>query len=43
MNKTMVSLLGFGAGLAASALAGRSSMFNQRRMRRLIKQIRRMF
>ncbi|MBE3570438.1 MAG: YrzQ family protein [Bacillales bacterium] len=43
MNKTMVSLLGFGAGVAASAWAGRSSMLNQRQMRKLRKRVRKMF
>ncbi|AKP47915.1 MULTISPECIES: YrzQ family protein [Bacillus] len=43
MNKAMISLLGFGAGVAASAWAGRSSMLNQRQIRKLRKQVRKLF
>ncbi|WP_216663281.1 YrzQ family protein [Bacillus haikouensis] len=43
MNKTFASIVGFGAGIAASIYSQRSNMMNQKQMKRLRKQMKKMF
>ncbi|MGV3466436.1 MAG: YrzQ family protein [Heyndrickxia sp.] len=42
MNKTIVSLLGFGAGIAATAYSQRQG-FNGKQMRKMTKRLRKAF
>lgn len=43
MNKTMVSMLGFGAGIAATVASRRSNMMNGKSMKKMRKQMKKMF
>ncbi|MDQ0214615.1 hypothetical protein J2S13_001011 [Oikeobacillus pervagus] len=43
MNKTISSLIGIGAGIAAVTMMNRSNKINKRQMRRWTKQIQKMF
>ncbi|MCM3237102.1 YrzQ family protein [Heyndrickxia sp. FSL K6-6286] len=43
MNKTVVSLLGFGAGIAATAISQRQGYFDNKQMRKMTKRLRKAF
>ncbi|GIN87063.1 hypothetical protein J6TS2_34490 [Heyndrickxia sporothermodurans] len=43
MNRTVVSLLGFGAGIAATAISQRQGYFNNRQIKKMTKRLRRAF
>ncbi|MFD2681378.1 YrzQ family protein [Bacillus seohaeanensis] len=43
MNKTLLSVLGFGAGVAATMYSSKSDMLNKRQMKKLRRQVKRIF
>jgi hypothetical protein len=43
LNKTIVSLLGFGAGVAATAIFQKQGYFDARQMKRAAKRLRKTF
>ncbi|GIN38602.1 MULTISPECIES: YrzQ family protein [Heyndrickxia] len=43
MNKTVVSLLGFGAGIAATAISQRQGYFDNKQMKKMTKRLRKAF
>ncbi|WP_409251465.1 YrzQ family protein [Bacillus sp. SCS-153A] len=43
LNKTMASMIGLGVGIAATMASRRSNMMNGRNMKRMRKQIKKMF
>ncbi|MGR3765145.1 YrzQ family protein [Rossellomorea sp. NS-SX7] len=43
MNRTFASIVGFGAGIAASIYSQRSNMMNRKQMKRLRRQMKKMF
>ncbi|WP_421380057.1 YrzQ family protein [Bacillus salacetis] len=43
LNKTMASMIGFGAGIAATMYSRRSNMMSGRNMKKMRKQIKKMF
>jgi hypothetical protein len=43
LNKTIVSLLGFGAGVAATAFYQKQGYFNGRQMKKTAKRLRKTF
>ncbi|MGE6259506.1 YrzQ family protein [Heyndrickxia sporothermodurans] len=43
MNRTVVSLLGFGAGIAATAFSQRQGYFNNRQIKKMTKRLRKAF
>ncbi len=43
MNKTMASMIGFGAGIAATMFSRRSDMMNGKSMKKMRKQMKKMF
>ncbi|MEL3974431.1 YrzQ family protein [Rossellomorea oryzaecorticis] len=43
LNRTFASIVGFGAGIAASIYSQRSNMMNRKQMKRFRKQMKKMF
>ncbi|MGE8206144.1 YrzQ family protein [Heyndrickxia sp. NPDC080065] len=43
MNKTIFSLLGFGAGVAATAFSQRQGYFDNRQVKKMTKRLRKAF
>ncbi|PFA64503.1 DUF3918 domain-containing protein [Bacillus sp. AFS015802] len=43
LNKTFASIVGFGAGIAASIYSQRSNMMSQKQMKRIRKQVKKLF
>nr|WP_156791525.1 YrzQ family protein [Bacillus sp. SG-1] len=43
MNKTVASMIGFGVGIAATMASRRSNMMNGRNMKKMRRQVKKMF
>ncbi|QWC21786.1 YrzQ family protein [Bacillus haikouensis] len=43
LNRTFASIVGFGAGIAASIYSQRSNMMNRKQVKKLRKQMKKMF
>ncbi|WP_347319259.1 YrzQ family protein [Rossellomorea sp. RS05] len=43
MNRAFSSIVGFGAGIAASIYSQRSNMLNRKQMKRFRKQVKKLF